>query len=166
MDPAGPVSAPICQNEMNCMTDRLFVDTNVLIYAMDPENPGRRAAAADVIRKGCAAQRLILSPQILNECYRTLVHKRKLVPASQARDYLRPFLALCTAPLDADTHRIAYAIEDRHRLSWWDCVVLASSLQAGCRYFISEDMQDGQTVESITIVNPFEPASRSRLRLN
>lgn len=148
------------------MTDRLFVDTNILIYAMDPDDPERRRTAADVIRKGFADKRLVISPQVLNECYRVLVHKRKLVPAAEARGYLRAFLPLCTAPLDVDTHRIAYAIEDRHRLAWWDCVILASGLQAGCRYFVTQDMHDGQTIESIMIVDPFEAGSRSKLQLN
>ena len=145
------------------MIDRLFVDTNVLIYAMDQREPAKRKISAEVIRRSFAGQKLVVSPQILNECYRALVHKRKLVSATEARGYLRAFFPVCIAPLTSETHDMAYHIEDRHRFSWWDCLAIASALQARCRIFISEDLQDGRDVEGMALVDPFGPNARSAL---
>lgn len=143
------------------MTDRLFADTNVLIYAMDPGEPDKQRAGADVLRSAYAAQRLVVSPQILNECYRILVHKRKLVTIAEARDYLAVFIPVCTAPLNAETHLIACHVEDSHRFSWWDCVAVASALQAGCRFFLTEDLQANRDVNGMVVLDPFAPAASS-----
>lgn len=99
----------------------------------------------------------MISPQILNEGYRILAHKRQFVPVDEARRYLQTFVPACTAPLDTETHRLAYDIEDRYRLSWWDCLAVASALQASCRVFHSEDLAHGQSIQGMIIVNPFRP---------
>lgn len=61
---------------------------------------------------------------------------------------------------DAQTNQDAILIERRHRLSWWDCIALASALQARCGHFVSEDLNDGQVIESLTVVNPFASHAR------
>ena len=145
------------------MTGRLFFDTNVLIYAMDPAEASKKATSVELLKESFLSGKLVVSPQVLNECYRSLVHKRKLVAQQEARDYLRAFIPVCYAPLTAETHEMACAIEDRHRFSWWDCIAVASALQARCRSFVSEDLQDGRDVEGMSIVNPFTSSARARL---
>lgn len=147
------------------MTGRLFFDTNVIAYPLDPKDPAKRRASMVLIREALARRRLVVSPQILNECYAVLVHKRRLAPAARVQRYLSAFDAACSAPLDLQTHKAAAAIEARHRLSWWDSVAVASALQARCDAFVSEDMADGQTIETLTIINPFSPHALARLAL-
>lgn len=122
---------------------------------MDRTEPKKRAASVELIQKAFLGRRMVVSPQTLNEFYRGVVHKRKLVSRDAARNYLQAFYPVCTAPLDTGTHRLAYHLEDRYRLSWWDCVIMASALQANCRYFFSEDLQDGMQIETISVVSPF-----------
>ena len=147
------------------MTGRLFFDTNLLVYAMDPTEPEKRARSVALLKAAFGRGRLVISPQILNESYAAIVHRRKLVPSAQAAAYLGTLIPACTAPLDAGTHRAAIAIETRHRLSWWDSLAIASALQARCDHFVSEDMRDRQVVESLTIVDPFAPDARAALAL-
>ena len=147
------------------MIDRLFFDTNLLVYGMDPRDATKRAVSARLMKQAFGQRRMVISPQILNECYAVLVHKRRLVPAIDAAAYMAALYPACTAPLDAQTHRAAIAIETRHRLSWWDSLALASALQAGCRFFVSEDMKDGQEIETLQIVNPFTPDASAALAL-
>lgn len=147
------------------MTGRLFFDTNVLVYAVDPTEPVKRARSVVLIQEAFASRRLVISPQTLNECYLVLVHRRKLVSSNDAAAYLSTLVPACTAPLNAQTHQDAITIESRHRLSWWDSVAIASALQARCAFFVSEDMGDGQAVESLTIINPFGPCARATLAL-
>lgn len=145
------------------MTDRVFFDTNLLIYGMDPREPAKRSTSVRLLKQAFAQRRMVISPQILNECYAVLVHKRRLVAASEAAAYLAALYPACTAPLDAQTHRAGIAIEARYRLSWWDSLALASALQAGCRFFVSEDLADGQVVDTLRIVNPFLPHAGATL---
>ena len=137
------------------MTGRVFVDTNILIYALDPADPAKRQASAGLLRQTIANRSLTLSPQSLNETYRVLVQRRQLMPVDAARAYLRTLVPWAIAPLDAKTTEHAFAVEDETGYGWWDCLMLASALQAGCRLFVSEDLQDGREVAGMRIANPF-----------
>lgn len=137
------------------MTGRLFVDTNILIYSLDPGDPAKRAKAVGLIRAGVASGNLTTSPQTLNECYRVLAGKRRLVSNPDARSYLRALLFTCVAPLNAATTEAAWKIQDDTGFQWWDCVMLASALAARSRMFITEDLTDGVVIGSMRILNPF-----------
>ncbi len=137
------------------MTARLFIDTNILIYALDPAEPAKRAASADLLRRTIANHTLVLSPQNLNECYRVLSRRRRLVDEAAARTYLTYLMPWCIAPLDAQTTLKAWAVQDEAGLAWWDALLVASALMAGCRLFVSEDMQDGRVISGMRIANPF-----------
>ena len=147
------------------MTGRLFFDTNILIYAMDPKDPTKRTTSMAIIAKALVQGRLVVSPQILNECFWVTAHKKKLASATDVERYLSAFHHACTAPLDVETHRIAIRLSAKHRLSWWDSLALASALQARCEVYVSEDMRDGQAIESLTIIDPFGPRARAALAL-
>ncbi|WP_082494031.1 PIN domain-containing protein [Methylobacterium sp. Leaf106] len=147
------------------MTDRLFFDTNLLVYAMDPAAADRRATSVRLIKLAFGQRRLVISPQILNECYAVLVHKRKLVTPSAAAAYLATLYPACTAALDTQAHRTAIAIEMQYRLSWWDSLAIASAIQAGCKSFVSEDLSDGQILDTVRVINPFTPHASATLAL-
>ncbi len=145
------------------MTARLFIDTNILIYALDPAEPEKRATSADLLRRTITNHTLALSPQNLNECYRVLTRCRQLVDEAAARSYLTYLIPWCIAPLDAQTTVKAWAVQDEAGLSWWDALLVASALRAGCKLFISEDMQDGQVISGMRIANPFAPEFLQRV---
>ena len=138
------------------MTGRVFVDTNILIYALDPADPSKRQMSADLLRKTIADRTLTLSPQSLNETYRVLVQRRRLMPVADARAYIGVLAPWALAPLDAKTIECAFAVEDETGYTWWDSLMLAAALQADCRLFVSEDLQDGRGVGGLRIVNPFK----------
>ncbi len=137
------------------MTGRLFVDTNILIYALDPADPVKRRVSADLLRQTIRSRSLTLSPQNLNECYRVLTDRRHLMPAGDARGYVRTLAPWAIAPLDAATTEKAWEVQDTAKLSWWDSLLIASALRAGCRLFVSEDLHDGLQIEGLRIANPF-----------
>lgn len=64
-------------------------------------------------------------------------------------------LVWCTAALDVHTIRRAWLIEAATDYQWFDCLLLASALISGCRFFLSEDLQDGRLVDDLRIVDPF-----------
>lgn len=131
-----------------------FLDTNLLIYALDPAEPAKRERAALLLRMIAREDGLVLSAQSINECYRVLVFRRKIMAEEEARAFLSTLEGWCKAPLDFSTVRLAWEVRDTTGFSYWDCVLLASALQAGCSTFLSEDMRAGK-VGTLTIVNPF-----------
>ena len=132
-----------------------FVDTNLLIYSLDPQETERRQVAAGLLKNLTDTGTLVLSPQSLNECYRALTERRDLLPRHAARAYVISLLRFCTAPYDFDVTRRAWQIQERHRFGWWDTMLLASASLARCGVFFSEDMQHEHSVDGLTILNPF-----------
>ena len=133
----------------------MFIDTNVLIYSLDPNETEKRGKAATLLRNGILAGWIVTSPQTLNECYRVLVDRKKLMPREHARAFLATLLPTCLAPLDVTTTTEAWAIQDRTGFAWWDCVMLASAIQAECSLFASEDLTDGTEIGGLRVANPF-----------
>jgi predicted nucleic acid-binding protein len=132
-----------------------FVDTNVLVYTVDPDEPERRSRAIELVRHAIEKSALVLSPQSLNECYRVITERRRMMPRLDARRFIAGLSPYCVAPLGYETTRQAWRIQDATNFSWWDCMLLASALLAGVRYFLSEDMGHERQVEGMTILNPF-----------
>jgi predicted nucleic acid-binding protein len=137
------------------MTDLVFIDTNLLIYSLDPGEPEKRAKAAALIKAGAQRQALVTSPQTLSESYRILTQKRRIMPMEAVREFLLALAPTCRAPLDHATVVLAWNIEDRANYSWWDCLMLAAALRAGCQFFATEDLSDGHVVGGMRIINPF-----------
>jgi len=132
-----------------------FVDTNLLVYAIDPAEPDKRPIIADLLRRTIRNRTLVLSPQSLNECYRVITDRRGM-SRDAARGYIAALSPNCSAPLNYNVQRRAWRIQDEARLSWWDCLLIASASLAGCGIFLSEDMQHEQQVLDVRILNPFK----------
>jgi predicted nucleic acid-binding protein len=133
-----------------------FVDTNLLIYAVDPAEPEKRRMVGEWLLKTIRARTLVLSPQSLNECYRVLTDRRRTMPREEARHFVEALAPFCTAPFGVEVIRRAWQIQDSVGFGWWDCLLLSSALLAGCGVFLSEDMQHGRQIDGMSIVNPFE----------
>ena len=136
--------------KMNC-----FVDTMLLVYAVDRTEPEKQLLAADLLRTTARADTLVLSAQSLNEFYRVVTDRRGLLSRKHARVEVARLKPFCTARYDFDVTQLAWQIQDQHGFSWWDCVLLASASVAECRVFFSEDLQHGRRVDGLTIMNPF-----------
>jgi predicted nucleic acid-binding protein len=137
--------------KINC-----FVDTNVLIYTVDPSAPEKRRRAVEWLTRMIRSHTLVLSPQSLNECYRAVTDRRGLMPRADARRFIGALAPFCTAPAGFMVSREAWRIQDAFALAWWDCLLLASASLAHCQIFLSEDMQHEQRVDGLTILDPFK----------
>ena len=131
------------------MSNRAAVDSNVLVYAVAGHGPKRDAAKAAI------AQAWIVPAQALNETAHVLRRKAGMtlaeitVACGVIRDALR------VAPLLDTTHALALEIAEETGYSIWDASILAAAMEAGCERLMSEAMQDGRVVRSVTIQNPF-----------
>jgi len=133
-----------------------FVDTNVLVYAHDRSEFSKQPVARALLEELWATRTGVLSTQILQEFY--VVATRKFTPPLSRRA-AREIVALYgTWPLvqiDLPLIIAASVIEERHRLSWWDALVIEGARRAGAARLVTEDLQDARTIGGVTIENPF-----------
>jgi predicted nucleic acid-binding protein len=132
-----------------------FVDTNVLLYGRDRKNPDKRAAAADWIRRLSAGRQLVISPQVMNEYSSVVLRKRVMADLSELEMDLEGMKEWCTAETTADTASMGLRLHRSYGFSFYDSVLLASALTASCNVFLSEDMNGGQRIDGLLLVNPF-----------
>jgi predicted nucleic acid-binding protein len=138
------------------MTGPAFVDTNILVYARDAGEPVKQARAMDVLRVLWETRRGRVSLQVLQEYYVTVTCKLKPgLPQEDARDDVIALLAWRPLATSGSTLTKAWEIEDRFGFSWWDSLIVASALENRCQLLLSEDLQDGQQIDGLRILNPF-----------
>lgn len=132
------------------MSRQRFFDTNILIYAF-AENDPRLVSAETLVNAGG-----VVSVQILNEAANTLSRKFRF-GWHRINQIIAAILNTCPdpVPLTLDTHHRARRIAERYRYSFYDGLVVASAIEAGCRVLYTEDLQHGQVIERVRIENPF-----------
>ena len=138
------------------MTGRIFVDTNVLIYAHDMDAGLKHDRAVSIVSGLWEKENGILSVQVLQEFYVNVTRKisRPLTPAS-ARGLIQNYLAWHVETNEPSTVLLASEIGERNLLSFWDALIVASASKAGADRILSEDLNHGQIIEGILIENSF-----------
>jgi predicted nucleic acid-binding protein len=142
------------------MTAPVFVDTNVLIYALDSTEPKKQQAAKAWRLNLWDGQTGRVSFQVLQEFYAQVTRKWPSFRAL-ARAEVRDLLTWGPVPVDSVLLQRSWDIQDRYQLNFWDSLIVAAAKISACRYLLTEDLQDGQNLDGILIVSPFthEPAS-------
>lgn len=133
----------------------VFVDTNVVLYAQDPRDPGKQAQAAAWLdrcwRRGIGR----ISSQVLHEMY---VNLRRVAPrfdVEAARDLVRRYRAWQPWQVDEGTVDVAWRMQDRAALNYWDALMLAAASEQGCGVLLTEDLQHDQLIDDVRVLNPF-----------
>jgi predicted nucleic acid-binding protein len=139
--------------------ERVFVDTNVLLYHWDASDPLKQRRAIDWLRHLADQQAGRVSFQVLAEFYVNSTQKlRTPVPRPTAQRYVRTFFAWKPVCIDEDVLDAAWREQERFKLPWWDALIVAAAQRVGCRTLLSEDFQAGQQFGDLTVVNPFATA--------
>jgi predicted nucleic acid-binding protein len=135
--------------------DRVFLDTNVLVYAYDIDEPAKRDVALRTIGAGDPVS-LVLSAQVLGEFFwvatRRLRRPLSVEAASAAVDALSELP--CVA-IDADLVMRAIGRSRADRLAYWDALIVESALADGCTVLLTEDLAAGTRFDGLTVVDPF-----------
>jgi predicted nucleic acid-binding protein len=133
------------------MSDRVFFDSNVLIYAM-VSGDSRRERAQQLVEQGGT-----ISVQVLNE-FVSVARRKMRMPwedVIEAMDAIR-VLFPSPVPITLDTHEAALKIAQQYGFRIYDALIAAAALEAKCYTLYSEDLQDGQVIDKeLTIRNPF-----------
>jgi predicted nucleic acid-binding protein len=139
------------------MKDRFFLDTNIFVYSFDMGAAGKLRQARQLILQGITTRKGVVSYQVVQEFFNVALRKfAQPMTAAEAEQYLdsvfRPLLAVHSSqPLFAHALRL----EQRHRLSWYDSLIVAAALESQCALLYSEDLQHGQRFGELQISNPF-----------
>jgi predicted nucleic acid-binding protein len=139
------------------MSAEFFIDTNVFIYHLDSTDARKHAQAERLVRDALTTGNGCISTQVVQECLNVALRKAEVaLSAAAARRYLEVVLAplLQVTANEALYHR-ALDVQSRWRFSFYDSLIVASALTAGCRQLLSEDLQHGQRLDGLTVVNPF-----------
>lgn len=138
------------------MTDKITLDTNILIYAFGKEDDARKQIAKEIITK-CN----IISLQVVNETVYVLLKKFKfqLTELDPVINFMRQNFIISDLNIRSLDQTIR--ISAHYGFSFWDSMMLASALENNCSILYSEDMQHNQIIEGrLQIINPFENLSR------
>jgi predicted nucleic acid-binding protein len=137
------------------MSVKTFVDTNILVYAHDLDEPKKRLAAKEALSGLWVERTGVLSTQVLQEFYVTATRKlAKPLSKAAARRVVESYGVWCVDVTHAEI-AAAFRIEDQARISFWDALICAAALKSGAERILSEDLNAGQRVTGIRIENPF-----------
>ena len=133
-----------------------FFDTNVLVYLFDADSPDNRRKARALFQKHAEAGDILLSTQVLQEFYVAVT--RKLARALDAGVAAQAVSSFAELPLVQIDSRLIIASIHRSRnnqLSFWDALIVQAAIEGHAGTLYSEDMQDGQALDGLRVVNPF-----------
>lgn len=139
------------------MSAEYFLDTNLFIYQLEALDEQKSTTADDLIRQAIATGEGCISFQVVQECLNTVVRKAEIpLDTYQARTYLETVLVplWCVYPSPALYGR-TLDLQARYQFSFYDSLIVAAALEAGCTRLLTEDLQHGQQIETLTIENPF-----------
>ena len=134
----------------------VFVDTNVLVYARDSSETEKQRRAGAWVEELWRRRSGRLSTQVLHEYYVTVTSKLVPgLPVADARSDVRDLSRWQPVALDEPLIEIAWGVQDAHRLSFLDSLVVAAARQTGCEHLLTEHLQDGQDLGGTVVANPF-----------
>jgi predicted nucleic acid-binding protein len=137
------------------MSDKIFVDSNILIYAHDSDAKSKRVVAKGVLTDLWSERTGVLSVQVLQEFYVNVTRKIAFpISKAAARTVVNSY-AIWSAETTPAEISLAFQIEDESRIGFWDALIVASALKRGATRVLSEDLNAGQMIAGVRIENPF-----------
>jgi len=139
------------------MSDRYFVDTNIFAYTFDDKSKKKQKISKKIIAHSLATNEGIISYQVvqefLNIATRKFAHPLKI---QDSKIYLTNVLfPLCEIYPSENLFEMGLDIQSTTKYSFYDSMIIASSIKGKCKKIITEDLKDGQAIQGVTIVNPF-----------
>lgn len=132
------------------MKDRIFVDTNILVYAL-LDDSHKQQTALNLLKSGC-----VISTQVLNE-FTNVARKKAKLDWQEIHELSNAIQSLTEiVPLDLAIHNRALNIAENYGYSFYDSLIIAAASENNCNVLISEDMQHSQKIGDLTISNPFK----------
>ena len=145
----------VLEEEKTYTHDKIFLDTNILLYAHDLDAGIKYTRAKQVVADLWESGRGVLSAQVLEEFYVNVTRKiPKPLSKSEARDIINQYIAWGPVPIEGNLVIEASDIEERHQLSFWDALIIAAAKAGGASAVFTENITHNQTIEGVRIQNP------------
>jgi predicted nucleic acid-binding protein len=143
-------------NFMSAGDGPAFLDTNILIYAVDGSAGVKHGAALELVRRLQEKKQICISVQVMSEFHVNVTQKlSQPLTLEQALDLLKDFSHWKVYAPSAKDVFAAGEIQRLHRFSFWDAMIIQSALECGCGKLYSEDLAHGQVIEGLMVINPF-----------
>ena len=135
--------------------DKIFLDTNILIYAYDRSAGAKHETAKALVLDLWRSGHGMLSTQVLQEFFVTVTRKlRTPIARAQAREVVRAYAPWVVSPTTPETILRATELSEAAGIDFWDALIVAAAEQSGAETLYSEDLNDGQLIAGVRIVNP------------
>ncbi len=135
----------------------IFLDTNILVYAYDKDEETKHAKAKEIVADCWNNRTGSLSTQVLQEFYVTVSRKLPIkLAVHEVREIVEEFLSWSVYPIVPEDIVVASKLEEKYGYSFWDCLIITAAQNEGAEILYSEDMQHGQQIGNVKIVNPFK----------
>ncbi|HEY1265068.1 MAG TPA: PIN domain-containing protein [Terriglobales bacterium] len=137
------------------MSDKYFVDTNILVYAHDRSSGVKHDRARELVEKLWHSGEGVLSTQVLQELCVNLRRKANPpLPLAETRRLIQDYLSWEVVVNDSDSAIYALELEERFKVSFWDALILYAAESAGATVLYSEDLAAGRAYGSVRVLNP------------
>jgi len=138
------------------MSDRYFVDTNVLMYAHDSAAGEKHQRAKALVEELWETRAGVVSTQVLQELAVNLRRKaKKSLDAKATRDVVSDYLTWQIVVNGGDSILEALDLEAKYQISFWDALIVQAGHVSGAEVLYSEDLSDGQAYGAVRVINPF-----------
>ena len=142
--------------EMNYTRGKIFIDTNVLVYAYDLGAGKKEGVTSEILALLWTHRTGIVSTHVLQELFVSLTQKVKSpVTHETARGIISDFLFWHLVVNDGKSILRAIDLQKKYHFSFWDSLIVQAAVTARADFLLSEDFQHGQVIETVTVVNPF-----------
>lgn len=139
------------------MKERVFLDTNVLVYLFDADDSAKQRRVQDLLSNQELREQLILSTQVLQEFYVSVTRKLATPLDSEAAfQAVQDLAAFPIVQIDPSLILLAIHRSRKAKVSFWDALILEAALAAGATLLYSEYFQDGAVFGGLRIANPFK----------
>lgn len=136
--------------------DKVFLDTNIIVYAYDKSSGEKHRVAVDIMIELWKSGYGVISTQVLQEFFVIVTGKiPKPLKSNAAKEIINDLLKWEVVINDGESILSAIDIHLKYKYSFWDSMIIDAALKGGAEVLYSEDLMDGQTVNSVTIKNPF-----------
>ncbi|MBW1961295.1 MAG: PIN domain-containing protein [Deltaproteobacteria bacterium] len=138
------------------MSDRLFLDTNILVYAYDKHETRKQKKAQKLLTDGIEQENLFISVQVLGEFFNVVTrHIPQPMTDDEAREIITTLSILPVMEIDLRMVIRAIDTHKAYQISYWDALIVSAAELAGCKMILSEDLNDSQAYHKILVSNPF-----------
>ena len=138
------------------MSEKVFIDSTILVYAHDVDAGEKRAIAEHVLRQVWQDESGMLSTQVLQEFYVNLTRKIATpVSRRDARELINAYRVWPVATLDARDVLKASEVEERFGINFWDATIVVAALKSGATVLLSEELHPGRGISGLEVRNPF-----------